>query len=336
MNTEIQRIKYNPDDYLYSTANIHALENSIISYPDFVRMAQAQSETDVLGMLSELGVNLSHDYESELDRMLCDAYDSMQKLCPNPEFVRIFRYIYDCHNVKSIIKSEFCSAAPQPLLFDIGSVDKETLVTSVRERRYTVLPHNMAIACEKAYELYAKTGDPQHIDAELDSACYKDMLELAESTGNGFYIGLIRTKIDIANILTTVRIIRMSDESIDAAYLRKMLICGGKLDAEMFVSSFYDGESALWGKLASTDFCAVANEMDSQNSYSLTKLETSLEKYQTEYVKKAKYILAGPEAVCAYLLGTENEVKNIRIIITGKRSGLDPDTIKERLRESYV
>lgn len=37
-----------------------------------------------------------------------------------------------------------------------------------------------------------------------------------------------------------------------------------------------------------------------------------------------------------YLYAKENELTTIRIILTGRLAGLDSDTIRERLRESYV
>ena len=38
----------------------------------------------------------------------------------------------------------------------------------------------------------------------------------------------------------------------------------------------------------------------------------------------------------AYLAAKENEFTAIRILLTGKLAGLEPDTIRERLRDAYV
>jgi V/A-type H+-transporting ATPase subunit C len=38
----------------------------------------------------------------------------------------------------------------------------------------------------------------------------------------------------------------------------------------------------------------------------------------------------------AYVLARENEIKTVRIILTGKRSGLPEEFIRERAREMYV
>ena len=42
------------------------------------------------------------------------------------------------------------------------------------------------------------------------------------------------------------------------------------------------------------------------------------------------------EPIVAYIYAKQTEIKNIRIILTGKLNNINSKTIKERLRESYV
>ena len=44
----------------------------------------------------------------------------------------------------------------------------------------------------------------------------------------------------------------------------------------------------------------------------------------------------GEHPLIGYLYAKENELTTIRIILTGRLAGLDAETIRERLRESYV
>ena len=55
-----------------------------------------------------------------------------------------------------------------------------------------------------------------------------------------------------------------------------------------------------------------------------------------EYVKVAKYKALTIEPLVAYVYAKETEIKNIRIILTGKINQIEPQNIKERLRDSYV
>ena len=54
---------------------------------------------------------------------------------------------------------------------------------------------------------------------------------------------------------------------------------------------------------------------------------------QTIEPQKRNAFTVGPLA--AYLLGRENEIKTVRIILTGKRNGLPDESIRERVRIMY-
>ena len=55
-----------------------------------------------------------------------------------------------------------------------------------------------------------------------------------------------------------------------------------------------------------------------------------------DYLKTARLVPFGDAPVVAYLAAKENEFTAIRILLTGKLAGLEPDTIRERLRDAYV
>ena len=44
----------------------------------------------------------------------------------------------------------------------------------------------------------------------------------------------------------------------------------------------------------------------------------------------------GPEPVLAFVAAREQEMRNVRIIISGKLAKLPASTIRERMREAYV
>ena len=55
-----------------------------------------------------------------------------------------------------------------------------------------------------------------------------------------------------------------------------------------------------------------------------------------KYVKDALYVPFGIEPIVGFLQAKETEVMNLRMILTGKISGMDDVLIKERLRDTYV
>ena len=72
------------------------------------------------------------------------------------------------------------------------------------------------------------------------------------------------------------------------------------------------------------------------NGGRLTRFEKLCDDAVLNYVAGAKYVAFGEAPVIGYLAAKENELTSVRIIMSGRMAGLDADTIRERLRESYV
>ena len=67
-----------------------------------------------------------------------------------------------------------------------------------------------------------------------------------------------------------------------------------------------------------------------------TKFERIADDMKLKYVKDAKYVSFGIEPLIGYLIAKEMEIKNLRIILTGKVTEVPVEKISERLRDTYV
>ena len=55
-----------------------------------------------------------------------------------------------------------------------------------------------------------------------------------------------------------------------------------------------------------------------------------------ETLRSQKYKTFSVGPLLGYLIARENEIKTVRIILTGKQNGFTDDAIRERIREMYV
>ena len=69
---------------------------------------------------------------------------------------------------------------------------------------------------------------------------------------------------------------------------------------------------------------------------SLTAFEKACDDAQNAFLQRAMLIPFGPEPVLAFVAAREQEMRNVRIIISGKLAKLPASTIRERMREAYV
>lgn len=336
-------MKYKDTDFIYSSARVRALENSVMSGEKIENLLEAKSSSDIIASLSEFGFDTVYGEEGNPQSLLVEdtllsvlkkAYDEVSGMCEGLPVVDFLRYPYDCNNIKAVIKCASRGVDPAGMLFDLGAVPAERVIASVRDKNYSELPANMAAAIPSALDAFAANSNPQQIDLILDRACFKDMLDVAVETGVDYIADLVKAKIDLLNIISCIRISRMKLYFAAEPLMRDAFLEGGYLDVGFFISGLEFGIKKLFEALEYTAYGELKKYADSDSPF--FTIEVASDNIWLEMAKKAKYIPFGAPVLVGYLCALEYEVKNLRIIIAGKDAELPSHIIKERLRASYV
>ena len=340
--------KLQPTEYMYASARIRALENRLVGRERMELLVEARSADEVMDRLAEFGLSpaetegatalpageaQSRAREGMLLAVLREAYREVETAVPDPAVFRYFRYPYDCNNIKAAIKCAVRGISAEDLLFDFGTVPADEVESLLREGKYDAFPAAMAAAIPAAREAYDKTGDPRRIDTVLDRACYEAMLADA-AEGDLTLLGWLRAKIDLANILITLRILRMNTGSVGAAFLEESLLSGGTLETVFFTKAYGAGEGGLWAALSPTAYGKLTRVEGEPRP--LFAVEKAADDLYMELVRKDAKIPFGAPVVGGYLVACETAVKNIRIILAAKDAELSSAVIRERIRVSYV
>lgn len=328
-------------EYLYASARIRAMENSMAGRERLERLLDMKTAGDALaslgdcGMIPVKGADGTVDRESTLLAFLQNAYDTVLEMVPDASAFRFLLYPYDCNNVKAAIKAFLRGIDPMGMMFSLGTVPADAVAKMPAKDDYSALPAHMSAAAEQAIAAYAKTANPQKIDLILDRACYADMLDAAEAIASPYAIGLVRGKIDLVNFMMTLRVLRMGSGRVGRALLEEALLDGGAYQKADLLRLYEAGENRFLDALLYSDYRAFANAVSATDG-SLAEIECAADNAWMELVKEAKLIPYGYEVAVGYLIGMEYAVKNVRIIFAGKDAGLVPDVIRERVRTSYV
>ena len=188
-------------------------------------------------------------------------------------------------------------------------------------------------AAAEAREALAASGDPQAADLVLDRACYAELLEAAQASGSAFLEGYVRLSIDVADLRSAVRSARTGR---GAAFLQRVLLPGGAVDPEKLAAAVLSG-AELAGLYAHGWLSAAAEAGDeARKGGPLTRFERLCDDALTHYLSQARRAAFGEQPLIGYLYAKESELTAIRVILTGQLAGLDTETIRERLRDSYV
>lgn len=322
------------EEYLYSTARFRAKAARLTNREMLSRLSDAGTVDECVRQLADAGISIDRDengglaIERSLDRYLSECFEEVAYCLPDRAMVDIFRYPYDAHNVKTLLKSRVRGTNPFPLLMSMGTLSPDDAEQAVREGNYSLFSSEIGASIPKAIALYAQTNDPQLLDAVVDAGCFADMLERAKTYGE-YLISAVQTRIDSINILTALRILRMGGYA--SSFYSQHFIPGGKLTDDMMLKAFDEGEKALIKALVRTPYSALADAFSGEEEARLSAWETACDGLYRKAIRRADSQLAGAEVLFAYLADRENEVKNVRVLLTAKLAGLPSQRIKALL-----
>jgi len=318
-------------DYLSISARIRAMENRLLTRERLERMVDTREDAEALKVLSECGYGeLNALNGAALEQMLNAARETvfaeLAAGLPDDRLLDIFRLKYDYHNAKVLVKAQATGQEASRLLVAGGRYSPEELEQGVER-----CGEFFRRAVERAGEVMAQTGDPQMADLLLDKACFEEMGLLAKECGSAFLQGYVRLAVDAANLRSRVRCARLEK---DHDFLKQVLMEGGSVSVDALLRSREVGEPFRVGPLSEAS--RLADELAKPGAGALTAFERECDNALMAYQDKARRTPFGEEVVAGYLFAREAELTSIRTVMAGRMAGLDPDVIRQRLRNSYV
>ncbi len=317
--------------YPYAVARIRAIENNLLTNVELEQMVEETPER-ILGTLQEHQYNTDsiervQDFEKVLTEESEKLYKLIKELVPEEDFPKLFICKNDYHNIKTILKGEAVKKDYEKFLVDGGVIPVNELQEAIVEKRLDSLPEIMQKGVLEAISSYEKEQKSQIIDVVLDKSTYSYMMNLAKESNKKFIMDYVTKLCDISNLRTFFRIKRVSNnfKNFEMAYIKE-----GSISIETFAEAFESDEPILSFKQTSY------YEMFEEAIRNRTSFDKICDNYLMDYVKVAKFEALGVEPLVAYTYAKETEIKNIRIILTGKVNNVSSIEIRERLRDSYV
>ena len=324
-------MRYDPSEYLYASTRVRALETRLISQQQLNRLLSLSTDKDVLNELLTKSADTKRGDSTEalLGERMQAALQVVRESVPDPALTHFLQYLYDCHNLKVLEKCRHRGLDPAGLLIDLGTVSAKTLQTVSENELFALLPDHMREAVAESRTAFAKTADPQEIDFILDRAAFADMAAAAAP----FPLARewVRAKIDLSNLLFCLRLLRMQNGDLGRSILTRAALPCGTVSTGTLAECYDKGEDALVTLAQQTGYHGIFHQ-----GVSLSEAEKLVDDRLMTLVRKARSVTFGAEVPVAYLLAAETDCKNLRILLSGKKAGLDFDTIQSRMRACYV
>ena len=321
--------------YLFLTAMLRAREAGMLTPQRVERMLAAPSFAEVCAVAVECGYpDMSamgiREIENTLSAHRREELEDVARIVPDRELADLFRLKYDYHSAKVLIKSE---GVHKELLSFEGRVEAAEFLKAYAKNDLVMLPVTLAEAIVDAKSMLARTGNPCLADLILDRAYFAEMAELAKASRLPFAENYVKLLIDSTNLKVLVRA-HMAGKRPEI--VSELLFEGGGILKESIVAAADNNEEAAQLFAAAGLAEAAEKGFAILSGGNMTEFELSLDNTVNEYLSDAVRLGFGPAVVISYLAAVENEIMALRIILTGRLMGISQESLRGRLRESYV
>lgn len=314
------------------------MEKSLLTSRQLAQMVEAHTIDEAYKIVNDAGIGSGtdvKDYEQALKANLLDTYELLGDLAGGTDVFNIFRYEHDGLNLKCLIKAQALDKDVDDMLTGLGTVPAGELADMFRQKKLDRLPLPLIQATEQALDTLAKTNDPQQVDIIIDKAVLASMSEKANEYNSRFIQKLVAAKIDISNIRCMVRINRIGG---DNDFFKRVTAPGGTISESAFIEAYSKGLDAILTLIENSAYGAVLEPATTglRAGGSLSLFEKLCDNALIRMLDEARLIPFGIEPLVVYLNAKENEIKAARIVLASRIAGVEPESIKERLRESYA
>lgn len=298
---------------------------------EIVRML---GETAYADSLTEIGS--PSEIETSLLRELGKTYDMLEKICPEPELMRLFRIRYDFDNLKAILKSNITGIPYQDSVTDLGTYDAEKLSTALTEKKYRFIPEHLKDAALEAMAEYQQLGRLDAISCSCDRSMWCYVMQRVRKHRNKTVTALFREYTNLTNIKTFLRI---AEVTTDSSVFERFFIAGGDYTKDFFIHHMGEQLGLFLDHLAKTryerDIVSHGLEMWPEDK-AFWRLDIACDDFVLRRFWNMRLELFGIAPLIYYLLRKTAEVELIRTIIKCKLIGMSRPQIEAHSRYAYV
>lgn len=319
-------------EYTYAVARIRVLEGSLLTDSILDQLLACKDEEQCLQLLSEKGWG-SSDTENDADAILKweeeKTWEVIRDVAPDLSVFDVMSYQKLYHNLKAAVKEVCTEVTNEKIFYDDCAIPGDEMLSIVKNKEFGKLPGKMAATAQEAYETLLQTRDGQLCDVIVDRAALEAIYEAGQQAADEIIRVYAESTVALADIKIAVRC-QKTGKSLE--FMRRAMAECDSLQVELLSKAALAGPEALKEYLQGTVYADGAEALEESPS----AFERWCDNRMMETIKPQKYnsFSAGP--LVGYLLARQNEIKTVRIILTGKQNGFPDEAIRERVREMYV
>jgi len=268
------------------------------------------------------------NYSVVIDGLMKDTFRLLKTIAPTKLIWRTFALYYDIHNMKLVAKERLTGKRLDRLAISYGSYSLPTIRSAAVRESDDILENETLT--EGFFEAL-RSGEMYDIDFILDKTYFRSLRKIVEELGIPGIVEFVIEKTDLFNFSVYYQSLAawrpkwyfpkaFSDQG-SCTLDEWQPYAGGKRE-EMLKFPLWLKYYPIWEAAANRR--QLFEELDVLN-----------DNYLIEKTKACKLMAFGIEPICAYFFNKLMEIKNIRILLTGKEYNFSAYEIQRRMRIPY-
>ncbi|MCQ2506071.1 MAG: V-type ATPase subunit [Lachnospiraceae bacterium] len=318
------------NQYIYAVARIRAKENSLLKQQTLDQLMSCKTVKDCTNILTDYGWDCEDKTpEQFLSLEREKTWSLMREMVEDMSVFNIFLYPNDFHNLKAAIKQVYLGKEIPAIFMKNATVDPVVVLKAVTEKDFSLLPESMRECADKAYDILFKTGDSQMMDTVVDKYSLEALYKSGKESKNELFATYAEMKVVAANINVAIRSAKTKKP---ISFLKEAFVACDTLDIKALTEASLAGLESIYAYLENTAYHDAIQAIRKSPS----AFECWCDNKMMDLIRPQKYNPFTISPLAAYVLARENELKSVRIILSGKLNGLPEEAIRERMREMYV
>jgi len=238
---------------------------------------------------------------------------------------KLFALYYDIHNMKIAVKEKSLDTKLDDLYLNVGYYPKRNIRSVLVDKKYDILKND---TLTKGMFEALETKELYDVNFILDKVYFKALLELTDELDSVHITDFVKKKADLYNISAYYQML-VSKASKSFFYLAYSDV--GYLKFENWQNLIEEKGNEMF--LEMSDYSSIWES--TKDGKSITTFDLTVDNYLMDIVKGAKLMAFGYEPICAYFYAKFQEIKNIRMLLVGKKNNYEIEEIKKRMRLRY-
>ena len=317
-------------DYAYCVARIRANERYLLKQKDISELIECKDYDSAMRYLADKKWLFDKtDMQQAIKAQSEKLWELLSESVPYKKDLDVLCAVNDFFNIKAAVKCHFSDRDPAEYYTYPTTLDLAALSENIASHKFAAIGGNMGKCAEESYKMAVLTENGQNADVIIDRACIDSMKSFAREKNQSITGEICAFLCDAANIKIAFR---CAETEKKRDFTETAIGECSQIRRKDLIEATLKGKDAICEYLAKTP-CREPMEVYLNSA---AEYEKWCDDKVISIAKKAVFTSFGFDPVCAYYYAKLSEIKSVRIVLTGLKSGADKKAIKERVRALYV